>query len=120
VIDDKHLEFFKTFHGGADGSPRQSGCAREELLTSQSPIEARRAGSRLMNCKAIIRPMSFSEGESSEPISIPSSDRELVAREWLPEAALPTQRFREADSLRSFDRTRPTLRVSVRLEGLYT
>ena len=27
VIDDKHLEFFKTFHGGADGSPRQSGCA---------------------------------------------------------------------------------------------
>ena len=106
-------KFFKTFHGGADGSPRQSGCAREELQTSPSPIETpvgRVSVDELQGDnqagEPLIRGVLGSRCQFHPAIASLSPGNGFPRPPFY--AALP----RIGISLRSLDRARPTLRVS--------
>lgn len=114
-------KFFKTFHGGADGSPRQSGCAREELQTSPSPIATpvgRVSVDELQGDnqadELLIR------GEFGSRCRFHPAIASLSPVNGFPRQPFYAALLRIGISLRSLDRARPTLRVSVRLEGLYT
>jgi len=101
--------------------PRQSGCAREELLISPSPIEApagRVSADELQGdnqADELLRRGEFGSRYRFHPAIASLSPGNGFPRQPF-YAALP----RSGISLRSLDRARPTHRVSVGLEGLYT